>query len=219
MEISYDAVDSERYHGHAAEWGAFEQGAQQAGVELTEELKSRALLMKERAKTLKEVENATGLKFDVARNLSNTRVAAFVKTNTWDAFMAEKTLDNRAMALHAAHHEKEHTLNKISHVPLEGLDPKERETLTTALGEEFKSVDLVEGFNDWSTQDKHGEHSGSGYNAKEVPMAKRLEDLGRKHRTGSFLEVFRSGDANKLVEKMRFLAIKIRFEEALRETV
>ncbi len=215
MEISYEAIDSGDYRAHAQEWGEFEEKVEQAGQELPEEVKSKALLFKERAKVLKEVEDATGLKFDVAQRISQPRVAAFVKTDNWKAFMGEHTLDNREMALHAAHHEKEHTLNKISHVPVELLAPKERKILDGALGEEFKSVDLVEGFNDWSTQDKHGEHSGSGYNIKEVPMAKKLEDLGRKHRVGSFLETFRAGDPKRLVEKMQLLAAKIHFEEGL----
>lgn len=171
-------------------------------------------IKKTRASVLKEIQQASGITLDVAHDLEPNVIAFATPDN--DNGIAESALDDKEKALHGAHHEAEHQNNKIFNLPLEKLSPEDQEILQ----ETFKitnidETDLIEGFNEWSTFRKHDTYGNSGYAQKEVPLANKIEELVQKKLNVSILEIFRSGDKDQFVATLQRLAINLRLEKVL----
>ena len=164
-------------------------------------------IQEERAEVLREVEGATGITFRVALEGMEANVAAFVDTGTREAYMTERVLSNKRLALHAAHHEKNHLDNSIFDIDLEEeINEDALSALLKEVGEsELESVTLVEGFNELSTFKKHGRNEQSGYKDKEVPLAEKLERLAQTHLGESLLVAFDAGNLKLLLQRFELL--------------
>ncbi len=195
-----------------------EQEKQRSSGEL-KEFRAFVAIQKRRADTLRQIQAATGLQMDVASMEESTNVAAFVTTDNFQAHIVESTLDSPAVAMHAAYHEKEHTLNRITELDAKKiLPPKDLEYLSQkAALPNLAETDLMEGFNDLSTKLKNPNPQETGYSDKEVPAAEKLEELAQAQLNISLLEIFRSGNKAKLERAIRDLVDALQVADIRKE--
>jgi hypothetical protein len=199
MSISFKKIESHEYHRAAKETA---KTAKELGME--KELETDVLL--ERSRVLRRIESATGIQFAVGRDPSQKSAAAWIETGTKKVYMAEDTLSNERMALHAAHHENEHRKNGFFWEVWNSLDSIDAQTIQTFLG---KKTDLVEGFNEMITMQKHGRNENVAYLQNDVPAAIKLEHLANQ--LGFSLKTFfAEGNLEMFVMGMERVAEHIR---------
>lgn len=164
-------------------------------------------IQEERVDVLKSIEAATGITFRVALEGMEANVAAFVDTGSRLAYVTERVLSDKRLALHAARHEKNHLDNSIFDIHLEEeMEEEALEALLREVGEtELESVTLVEGFNELSTFRKFGRNEKSGYKDKEVPLAEKLERLAQRYLGESLLAAFDAGNLKLLLKRFELL--------------
>lgn len=213
MYVKY--VESHEYLRVANNNEAFLSG----NFELNREVKEHIELISARADTLKKCEAILGETMRVAQDgdyANNT--AAFVTTDTKQVYTVEETLDDEEFALYATKHEKEHKDNGVMDLDLAGkLESHQWRAILSRLGvTDLDDTEVLEGFNDWRTQRKHGKHHRSGYNNKEVPLAQKLDSLVREHTGDSLFEVFNHSSLESFYERLQLLGTILHFKSQLR---
>ncbi|MCC6643238.1 hypothetical protein IT411_00645 [Candidatus Peregrinibacteria bacterium] len=170
----------------------------------------------EMVRTHRDIQEATGLKFDVVHEGLGENAAAAVDPASDQNFVTEAELINKKDVMHFVNHELEHRLSKFFHISLEKLTPESQELLHRALGiDTLKQEDIIEGFTEFSNIQKHGQNDRVAYLQREVPIAKKLEALGEKHLRQSFLNTFRQGKIEEFTTMLERLCTRLALEQAL----
>lgn len=201
-----DAADIQRHHAK----------------ELDQEAKRSLEVDVVRAKNLAKIEAATGLTFKVFAK-GEPHVAAFVRVDNLETYMASHSLDNLDWAIYAAKHELKHIQTKdfmrLHDKPIT-VSEDQYDVLDDALKSldvDMKHVDWVEGFTDMLTARENGEHSNSGYNDHEVPAAEKLDSLCLEKTGISLADAFNANNVPLFTARLKRLCEVLLLEESFDE--
>jgi hypothetical protein len=122
---------------------------------------------------------------------------------------------------HVIAHEESHLANGVAEIAVqrEDFSDDQKRALAEALGLydlPFDKVNLMEGFNEFGTQEKTGNKIAGVYE-DDVLVAQKLEELAESKFGKSLLELFHQGESDAIVDLVKLLAQCLVLSKSLNE--
>lgn len=169
-----------------------------------------------RARRLREVKPAARHSLMICLD-GPPQALAFVMPGDARTYLNDNSLDlSREHANYAIHHEETHHTSNVFTLDIAVIKQPARNAIEKNIGVvEWDERALIEGFTDLHTSNEHSGREISGYQTREVPIARRLEDLAKRILRLSLLDLFITGKKDELVSALARLGTRLSLEGAL----
>ncbi len=204
--INMEVFSSKQYREKAQ---AAEECLKKSKDRIPEQTRLQLEIIKRRGETHRKIEAATAGSCNIfsAQESGYSKMAGY---NDGSSHLKEETLDDYAWALHVKRHEDLHSsaLTKID--PKKYLPKANQKALARKLGiNDLTEIDWVEGFTELANITSHGKDQKCAYLKKEVPAAKKLDQLCKKHLAESLLPPFQTKNSALFYYLLRQLSDKL----------